>query len=667
MRSFTLRRASPTTRGGNALRLRGVLTVGLLILVASVLAGLWYLAPVWQAGRLAKLPIVEAARTTLDPRAYRYSIPPLTQPALVQIGGVPTPVGATSVVENARYAVVPLYEDLGPLRLVVIDKSNGEQRELVIPDAKFAYGLCFDRQQDDRLWIATSERAKLFQLDLTAGEPKLIWQSSEDSHIFALDQAPSGELYVGTYPGRRCWRIPIDEPAANAQLVTIQHPAISGATYLYRIIATDESLFLSYSAPAVLVRHDLRAAANVELLRSSAPFVELFRQESHIWAQQDGRWRGYDLAGKPLADELRPGPNLAATIEVRGVNAIVQSGGKSFEVSLRPRAGGMGITALDAGDGARLFGATYWNTWLFEIDTSAGEVRGVAALPGGSGEFFHSFTVVGGRQIIPSYQGARYEYDPRQAVSSTTTAINPRLTSQVADAHYGIASASPAPNTQVYATFPNYHQAGGQLVVLTTQPSGETQEQIVKRIGDDLTLGHLAAVDGRLFGGTLDVVGAGVVRDHQQPPTLLELTTHGEIVARWPLDDRPDDVTGLVVLDSGRLVCATRRRLFVIDSPGSTPRELPIVHQIKRWHDSHVRKLVRYGDDVLVVTREFLLLYQPATDDLRVLARLPVDCSLAAVGADGGLYLANREQLWLVPREAFAAWNVAFSTIANAR
>ncbi|MBL8830086.1 MAG: hypothetical protein JNM18_24120 [Planctomycetaceae bacterium] len=640
--------------------------LGVLVLAAIVAGLIWYLGPVWQAGRMTVLPIVDAARTTLDARAYRYSIPDGASPALVRIGGVPTPVGATSVVENTRFAVVPLYEDLGPLRLVVIDKSNGEQREIVILDAKFAYGLCFDREHDDRLWIATSERAKLFQLELSAGEPELIWQSAEDSHIFALDQAQSGELYLGTYPGRRCYRIKVDDGNTSAQLVTIQHPAIAGATYLYRIIATDESLFLSYSAPAVLLRHDLRGAANVELLRSSAPFVEMFRQQTHLWAQQDGRWRGYDLAGKPLADDLRPGPNYAATIEVRGVNAIVQAGDKSFEVSLRPRAGGMGITALDSGAAPRLFGATYWNTWLFEVDTSAREVRGVAALPGGSGEFFHSFTVDGRRQIIPSYQGARYAYDPQQAVSRVAGSSNPRLMSQVADAHYGIASASLSPTTQVYATFPNYHQAGGQLIVLDTQPDGTTREQIVKRIGDDLTLGHLAVVERRLFGGTLDVVGAGVVRELQQTPTLLELDVGGEIVARWPLDNRPDDVTGLVVLDSGRLVCATRRRLFVIDSPGSTPRELPIVHQIKRWHDSHVRKLVRYGNDVLVVTREFLLLYESATDAVRVLARLPVDCTLAAVGADGGLYLANREQLWLIPRESLEAWNVEQSTSVGA-
>jgi hypothetical protein len=628
--------------------------VWLVLLVSLGLLAGWfayYFGPVIQAGRLEPLAIVDAARETLDPRAYRYTIPATARPTLIRLGGVPTPVGATSVVENDRFAVVPLYEDLGPLRLVVIEKASRAQREVVLADAKFAYGLVFDHARDDRLWVATSERAALYELDLATGAAQQRWQSPDDSHVFALDQAPSGELYLGTYPGRRCWRVDASDTAARVEPIAIQHPAISGATYLYRIIATNEALFLSYSAPAVLVRHDLRSKATVELLRSSAPFVEVIHQGPEVWAQQDGRWRGYDLAGKTLPDDAKPGPNFAASIQVVGLNAEIRSGEQRYEVSLAPRAGGMGITALDIGGESRLFGATYWNTWLFEIDTARHEVRGVAALPGGSGEFFHSFMIVGNSQIIPSYQGARYEYDPAQPVSRETATSNPRLMGQTPQAHYGIASASLDATTHVYTTFPNYHQTGGEMIVLRDRGAEGWQENVVARIGDDLTLGHLAVVDGRLFGGTLDAVGSGVVRDQQQNPTLVELNTAGDVLSSWPLENRPDDVTGLVAVSSSRLVCATRRSLWVIDSPGSQPRELPLVRQIKRWHDSHVRKLVRYGDDVLIVTREFLLFYCTATDEIAVVVRLPVDCTHAAVGADGGLYLANREQLWLVPRE----------------
>lgn len=630
---------------------------GVLALLATIVCGLLgYFWPVVQAAWLRPLPIVEATHTVLDANAYQYALPEGESPAIVRLGGVPTPIGATSSFENDQYLVLPLYEDLGPLRLVVIEKRSRSQREVVFEHAKFAYAIYFDRHQSDRVWVATSEQAALYEMNLARGEPRLRWQSSEDSHIFALDQAPNGQFYLGTYPGRRCWRLTMTDEQVSAELLNVQHPAIAGATYLYRVAAFDEALFLSYSAPAVLLRHDLRSTANVELLRSTSPFVELQRREHRVWAQQDGqRWRGYTLAGVPVPADEPLQQEWGTVITRRGLIAEVNWGAGSVEVTLQPRCGGMGITALDGGAEPWLFGATYWNTWLFGIDTARQQIRGIAPLPGGSGEFFHSHPWRN-RQIIPSYQGSRYEYDVSQPSSAAVSSLNPRLMSTVPQAHYGIASAVWDANTFVYSTFPNYHQTGGQLVVLET-PAGTTdtatqppQERVIPRIGDDLTLGHLTTLDGRLFGGSIDALGAGVIRAHQQLPTIVELDKQGAIVQSWQLDKRPDDVVGLFALDGPRLLCATRRRLYVLDVAQNELRELSAVQQIKRAFDSHVRKMVRYGESVLVVTREFLLSFDPDQETVRPIARLPVDCTLAALGADGGLYLANREQLWVLPR-----------------
>jgi len=620
------------------------LLITLAFVITAGLLGRGWLTAVVQSVTSPRLQIVDATRTQVDESTIEFQWPESSTPSIVRLGSVGTPIGASSAVESDRWVIVPLYEDLGPLTLAIIEKSTGRQCDVTIDGAKFAYGLCFDRQQPDTLWVGTSEQAQLLRVDLQTGGMLRVVDLADDSHIFALAQSDDGTVYLGTYPTRRCFRVQPASVGWSCEPLAIDHPAIAKATYQYRIAATNDTLLLSYSAPAVLLRHDLKTHESRILIESPLSFLELQPIGDQHWVSDGTRWHGFnDRLDALPADTLLP-PYYPPQVVARGQHAdLIYRGGRA-KLSLAPRSGGMGITALDTADNGRIYGATYWNTWLFEVDSSARRIIARGALPGGSGEFFHSASR-GGRLVIPSYQGVRYEYDPAREWQATTSPTNPQIVARLDQTHYGTASATLTDGRFVYATFPNYQQRSGRLVFCESQG-----DRVIERIGDDLTLGHLATSGDRLFGGTLRATGSGLADSNSSArPKLVELDDRGQIIQSLPLDDREDDVTGLLALDASRLLIATKRRLLIVDVSSSTwhHHELPLVNHLKHLFDGHVRRLVRHDQGVLILTASHLLQLDAASETLRILARMPVDCHLAAI-TDGKLYLANRESLWCV-------------------
>ena len=85
------------------------------------------------------LPCIDAdlSRTSLS---YHYSFPPTTIPSLLRIGPAPTPISLTYSAENEQSVYVFLYECLGSLRFLDLNKNSMTFREYSIPGSKLTYG-----------------------------------------------------------------------------------------------------------------------------------------------------------------------------------------------------------------------------------------------------------------------------------------------------------------------------------------------------------------------------------------------------------------------------------------------------------------------------------------------------------------------------------------------
>jgi len=87
--------------------------------------------------RVLRNPIscVEAERVFNTERSYTYSYPTSEHPALIRIGAAPTPISILNTLETDQKIVLFLFETLGRLSLVTIDKESAAVTIIPVPDA----------------------------------------------------------------------------------------------------------------------------------------------------------------------------------------------------------------------------------------------------------------------------------------------------------------------------------------------------------------------------------------------------------------------------------------------------------------------------------------------------------------------------------------------------
>lgn len=633
---------------------RRLVLVGGLVALPFVAWAASIYTPVLLALRLAPVTVVDAQRvgSELD-LSYHW---PQTQagPLLVRVGAAPTPASVCHHLASQRHVIACVYENLGSLTLLAVERATGRVVEHPLPESQLVYGSLVDRRDEQVVWIAASLRPTLYRLDTQAMTSRAVFTPPGETHLFALDQHVDGSLFVGTCPGHRCYHVRDDDRGTHVDEIVVREPSIAHCSYLLRVFATARHLFLYYSAPATVLRYDLATGETEIVARSPQAFLD-FDVANDVLSIRDGarQWH-YNRQGTacaaPSFDQRGSNPGYLLTTQ-RG-NACIDVDGRQVSVSLAPRSGGMSISALVAGADGRVYGGTYWNTWMFAIDPATNAVRGLGALPEGSGEFFTA-APFGERLAVPSYQGLLYFFDPQQPWESSPAHPNPRLAARVPGVHYATACTIDGRGRLVYGTFPNYGQPGGALVF--ADAAGHTH--VVPRIGDDATIGCLATVGGQVYGGTTTARGLGTVDASASPqrPRLLAFSPEGNVERTWELSDRGDEVRGLLAVSDHELLCATRKRLFWVDVSDSPPRaqEVSRAWQYKQVFHASIARLVRYDETrALVLTEKLLLAFDLAARELRVVCRLPATFEHLAVDGQGNAWLAGPVGLHVLPADA---------------
>ena len=290
---------------------------------------------------------------------------------------------------------------------------------------------------------------------------------------------------------------------------------------------------------------------------------------------------------------------------------------------------------------------TYWNTWAFELTPRRREVRGLGPLPQGSGEFFTSAWWTD-KLAIPNYQGKLYLVDCSSEFTNDTNRSNPQILACVPRAHYGLACATTADNRLVYSTYPNYDQIGGMLVMCV-----QDQPPLVwDSIADGLTLGSLATIDGVVFGGTMRAHGLGLklTPSRQRMPQIVALSvTQKKILDILTLESKPGDVKGLITLSDKQLLCATEKRLFLVNMDSSKLHAVEIsnFHRFKQIYGCRIRQIARYCPRYfLILTDQFLFVFVQDTQKVVPLCRLPRQVEHLVADDDGNvLFCLERQHL----------------------
>lgn len=644
-------------------------TIRRAVLYASLLgllgAGGWLAhlyGPVVAALRMPVLPSADAEATRTGMRCT-FHLPETAGPTLFRLGPPPTPAGITHSTENPSAVCVFLFESFGDLTVVTLDKASMSFRETSVPGSKLTYNTVWDRADPQRLWVATCLGAGLWRYDLGTGAVEPVCRVEGESHVFGLDQLDDGTLVLGTHPNARCFRVRPPHPAlspggervgvrgADLQEIAIDPSLVSGCTYLHDVFAAGKRLLLHYGSPGVLVRHDLDSGRSEVLHRSKHPFLGFTASADGLAVTDDGlEWyfnrRGERVARPPAV----PAPGYRLGRDNDG--GRITCGGRTATFSLAPRQGGMAVTAFGAGKDGKVYGGTYWNTWMFVAGGDPVELRGVGPLPGGCGEFF-SHGWVGGKLAIPSYQGALYLYDPAWPYD----AGNPAAVAQMPEAHFGLACATNCLDELFYATAPNYHQAGGMLVRFLKGGGCRAWEEI----GDHLTFGSLAFVGDTLCGGTVQVRGMGLTSGKAAPgvPRVVAVSEERQqVLASVPLGKERGDVRALLPLSPSELLAATPRGLYVVSRRGEGLRakavsRLPLYRRVCRCE---IHGLVDWKPGlVLVNAAPFLFAYDVGRREVTPLCRLPVKAGRAALDKEGDLFLATEDCVYCLPARALDA------------
>ena len=591
--------------------------------------------------------LVDAECTPTGEAGFQYSLPSAGAPVMYRIGIPPAPVAVTQVLETQTTYVLSLFETLGSLRLLLVDRETGQVSPVPLEGARVSEAMVQDCRDPATVWVAASKKARLYRVSLSDRRAQIVFEAPDsESHLFALDALPDGTLVVGTYPGAKCFHIrPAPDGGCSSSEVPVDPALIGGRGYLQDVCATTDGLVLHYGTPALVVLYDRCHQTSRTLLESTQAFVSFATALGKLRVVDGERTLVFDRAGS--AQQSTETPSGDCSIQAEGLHGTLTCGEQEAGFSLRHKAGGMRITCLAEAKGGWIVGGTYASHWVFVVNPTEQVVRGVGHLPGGCGQFYATGEYRG-KVAIPSYHGGLYLFDPAEPFAPGGDHANPMLLECVPDVHYARACVTLRDGTLVYATDPEYGRQCGALVTLS--PDGELS--VVRHIGQNLTLRRLVVVDDRVFGCTTDFIGLGLAPELRtgHPGIVLELNPRtGEVLESVMVTE--DTITALAPLQAGEFLVGTREgevyAVRVDARPFSTAR-------LATLEEGRCLGAMAYEHPILVLTgKECLYAFDERSRQTRPLLRFPKVERLKrmARGSGGDLFLAGDEQIYLIPED----------------
>jgi len=582
------------------------------------------------------------------------------------IGHIATPRGYSVSAWNKTYLAIALFEQLSTdVEVDVIDRSTGKFDKVILPNSYIVYSMFFDRADPDVLWVATSERAALFKVKVSAGAIEPVAQFGDTKFIFGAGQHRSGDIYLGTYPDAKIYRVSgLNLPYSVTEISSLSE-LVGARTNVNGVFTPDSGfVFFHVGSPAILIAFDPVTGKSAKILDTNDPFLfparDVIAPISRIRSVQDfgplppgrSRWPGHP---PPWAEQLFERRVFSMTYA--SFDLVVTHDGRETHLSGIPRHGGMPITAFKKVADDLAVGATYWNQWFFKLDLRSGKATTFGPI-GRTGEFF---TACGfeGKVIIPHYLGLLLSWDPdrpqqapnRLPSNSPADAIsynpgdNPRELLARPDGHLGLDCLDAGGGKLIYSTLPNYGQETGRLWLVDVYAGGKDAAKIEVKRSASQTISRLALADGKLYGGTSEFRGLGLRKLAQLPPMRLvefDPTSLSEIQSVELPVETHRNTTGLVALARHQILVGTEGGgLYLVDT-SADPMEARHIGP----DCSGVSSLASLTSDAAVaVCGGHVFVIDVRSTGVAEAATLPGTASFMAICPDGDVIVASQSEL----------------------
>ncbi len=413
-------------------------------------------------------------------------------------------------------------------------------------------------------WVGTFNAAGLFRVDpatrtaarVTALDPLL----GNDSHVFDLAVAPEGVVYAGTYASGRL--LGYDPRRGTASdFGTAQ----AGRQYLRELfVAQDGTVYCFLGTPATIAAFDPSTRAFRLVAEGDAAFASWERRGDALVGRLGTR-EVVLSASEPEASWRRARP-ASAVFEDDGrfiLDRDRASGAVRGRIDLTPKQRGMQTMGLFAGPHDTVYGATYWNTYLFRVGETAleplGRVRGAA------GEFRVGVAVDATRLLLPGYFGRVFVYHADRPWSDGADAPNPSPLGEIGHAqHLAAAAARRADGLLAVATPPTYGSQGGALTLYA--PGTLAARTYTGIAGTQALASACFGPEGRVFAGTSNDVGNGAPRTTGSGRVLVIDPATGRVLDSY--EPGGNAVRGLVALDDRRVLGGTDTGVLFVINPG---------------------------------------------------------------------------------------------------
>lgn len=604
----------------------------------------------------------------------------------VPVAKVDSPISESVSAWTKDRLAIALFEQLSTsVEIVIIDRASGATKSITLPESYVVYSMFFDRADGDVLWVATSQKAALWRVQVNELRLERVAEFGADKFVFASEQHPSGDVYVGIYPDAQIFQVTKERAAYVRRPVAID-PAIIGArTNVKDIFIPDTGLvFFHVGSPGSLIGYDPASGKSAEVLRSSEPFLFPIRDVPPV-VEKIASTAQFTLHPLPSAqssvDKVPPWarkllPRTVYQTRESGFELVVAHDDKETRLSVRPRQGGMPIVAFARINDRVAVGSTYWNRWFFRFDLSSGKAEPLGPI-GRTGEFFAACRYATGA-AIPHYLGLLLYWDPAARMVPPKTVFNPSNPSEIAhgaddnprellvlpDGHLGLTCVELGPGRLVYAMLPNYSQTTGLLVLADPTKPGQ-QAAVLAKVEPSQTIGRLTTQQGRLYGGTSEFRGLGLKQSSAPPrPRVVELdpATLRELRAVELPVDSARNTTGLLTLDDRRLLIGIEGGgLFVVDTRGEqmTARKIgrECVGAGSLAMVAQAVAAVLCGNRLYVVSGE--------AEAVALAAETPSTASFIAAGPDGSVFVTARSDILQVPADVVARAAAAATTVTR--
>jgi hypothetical protein len=336
------------------------------------------------------------------------------------------------------------------------------------------------------------------------------------------------------------------------------------------------------------------ATARFSILRevglSQATFASLEWQDGGVSAHLGAESlvvAAAEPAGARQRSQLAPPP---ITSEGRLASG---SPGTAAVIDLAPVQDGMMSMGLFAGPDGFVYGATYWNTWLFRVDARSDRLEPLGRVAGAAGEFRVGQATDDRHILLPGYSGQLFLYDVKKPWRDEPPDPNPRHLGALGEGqHLAFGVARRADGLIAVATPPTYGYTGGAVTFF--DPSLDRRTTVARPAGEQALHAVAFGSQGLLFAGTSNESGPGAGRVGGEAQLLTISPDTGEVLDRRVPVPGAKAIGGLVALDGHGILGGTDNgRLFTYD----VGREVALLD----LQPGHVRGLAWWPEERAVI------------------------------------------------------------------